>query len=338
MRSSSRTTASSKRRAARAWIAAQPEDSARLAGRPAARDPWKFQHLSHREEIVRRVEDGPAENLRDVYGGKGSGLIYMAYLGVPTRDAFIIPTDVARRGLHRSERERIEREVREHLAVLEADITREDHEVVRFGDPAAPLLLAVRGGSVFSMPGMLATMVFVGMTDAVAEALAKQMDSRVLVVVAGQSALSTEVPEFGWMRARFTIPVELSDADVENVTRRILVRLRSPSQRKFDRASSLTVAVTANCDAGALVSEIASEIARFGSTKHLSSDRVDRVLNRTAISQASTDNVGVTRYLVDSCAGASCADFTQDGTPSGTSYTHSGLVTETSYRYRVQSG
>ncbi len=60
----------------------------------------------------------------------------------------------------------------------------------------------------------------------VAEALAKQMDSRVLLVGAGQSALSTEVPEFAWMRARFTIPVELSDADVENVTRRILLAKR----------------------------------------------------------------------------------------------------------------
>lgn len=160
--------------AARAWIAAQPEDSARLAGRAAARDPWNFQHLSHREEIVRRVEDGPADNLRDAYGGKGSGLIYMAYLGVPTRDGFIIPTDVARHGLHRSETERLEREVREHLAVLEADIAREDHEVVRFGDPTAPLLLAVRGGSVFSMPGQLETVVFVGITWAVAEALARE--------------------------------------------------------------------------------------------------------------------------------------------------------------------
>jgi hypothetical protein len=60
----------------------------------------------------------------------------------------------------------------------------------------------------------------------VAEALAKQMDSRVLVVGAGQSALSSEVPEFAWMRARFTIPVELSDADVENVTRRVLLAKR----------------------------------------------------------------------------------------------------------------
>ena len=40
---------------------------------------------------------------------------------------------------------------------------------------------------------------------------------------------------------------------------------------------------------------MAAEIARFGTTKHLSSDRVDRVLNRAAISQAATDNVGVPR-------------------------------------------
>lgn len=80
-----------------------------------------------------------------------------------------------------------------------------------------------------------------------------------------------------------------------NVTRRILTRMRSPSRSRFDRASSLTVAVTAPCDADAFVAEMVVEIARFGTTKHLSSDRVDRVLNRTAISQATTDNVGVPR-------------------------------------------
>jgi predicted acylesterase/phospholipase RssA/CRP-like cAMP-binding protein len=89
--------------------------------------------------------------------------------------------------------------------------------------------------------------------------------------------------------------VAVSPSMMLNVTRRILTRMRSPTQRKFDRASSLTVAVTAPCDAEALVSEMVQEIARFGSAKHLSSDRVDRVLNRTAISQAATDNVGVPR-------------------------------------------
>ena len=60
----------------------------------------------------------------------------------------------------------------------------------------------------------------------VAEALGKQLDSRLLVVAAGQSALSSDVPEFPWMRARFTTSVELSDADVENVTRRVLLAKR----------------------------------------------------------------------------------------------------------------
>ena len=60
----------------------------------------------------------------------------------------------------------------------------------------------------------------------VAEALGKQLDTRLLLVGAGQSALSSDVPEFGWMRARFTLPVELSDADVENVTRRVLLAKR----------------------------------------------------------------------------------------------------------------
>lgn len=57
----------------------------------------------------------------------------------------------------------------------------------------------------------------------VAEALGKQMNARVLVVGAGQNALSSEVQEFSWMRARFTLPVELSDTDVETVTRRVLL-------------------------------------------------------------------------------------------------------------------
>jgi hypothetical protein len=59
-----------------------------------------------------------------------------------------------------------------------------------------------------------------------AEALNKQMDSKVLLVMAGQNALSTDTPQFAWLRDRFTIPVELSDADVETVTRKVLLSKR----------------------------------------------------------------------------------------------------------------
>ena len=136
------------------------------------KNPWDFIHLSHSEDIARRVRDLKSVSLQSRYGGKGSGLIYISYLGVPTRDAFIIPTVLPRMGLHKTESERLDLELMRHVRILEQDIARNDGVVLQLGDPAAPLLLAVRGGSVFSMPGMLSTVVFAGMTDAVAEALA----------------------------------------------------------------------------------------------------------------------------------------------------------------------
>jgi hypothetical protein len=57
----------------------------------------------------------------------------------------------------------------------------------------------------------------------VAEAMCKQLDSRVMLVGAGQNALGAQTAQFGKLKDRFTIPVELSDADVETVTRRVLL-------------------------------------------------------------------------------------------------------------------
>lgn len=58
----------------------------------------------------------------------------------------------------------------------------------------------------------------------VAEALSKQLDCRIIVIGAGQNALSAQAPHFQWLKDRFTIPVELSDTDVETVTRRVLLQ------------------------------------------------------------------------------------------------------------------
>lgn len=67
----------------------------------------------------------------------------------------------------------------------------------------------------------------------VAEALSKEMASRVLLVGAGQSALSASTPQLGKLRARYTIPVELQDQDVEVVTRKVLLA------KKPDRLADL---------------------------------------------------------------------------------------------------
>ena len=52
---------------------------------------------------------------------------------------------------------------------------------------------------------------------------------------------------------------------------------------------------------------------------------------------ASTDNVGVTGYRVERCQGASCTTFAQVGTPTGTTFTDTGLAASTTYRYQVRA-
>ena len=72
----------------------------------------------------------------------------------------------------------------------------------------------------------------------VAEALCKQLDSRVLLIGAGQTALAGSVPLLQRLTGRFTIPVELSDTDVETVTRRVVLA------KKPDRRQAIEEALT----------------------------------------------------------------------------------------------
>jgi enolase len=128
-------------------------------------------HISHREEILRVIADGIS--LRQEYGGKGSGLLYISLLGIPTRDGFILPTSMVRSRRQGVETAAIDQEILHNLQILEQDIARPKNAPKRFGSTERPLLLAVRGGSVFSMPGILSTVIFIGMNDRIAAALAE---------------------------------------------------------------------------------------------------------------------------------------------------------------------
>ena len=104
----------------------------------------------------------------EIVGGKGVGLAEMSVLGLPVPPGFTISAEVcaayfaARRALPPG----IEEEVESALAALEAAADK------RFGDPHAPLLVSVRAGAATSMPGMLDTVLNVGLNDATAAALA----------------------------------------------------------------------------------------------------------------------------------------------------------------------
>jgi pyruvate,orthophosphate dikinase len=120
--------------------------------------------------------DGQSEGdpkRRDVLGGKGAGLAEMTSLGLPVPPGFTIPTDVSN---VYSETKRIPDEVR---AEVTAAVTRLEKSMgARLGDAAAPLLVSVRSGSRASMPGMMDTILNLGLNDAVAEGLAAKTSAR----------------------------------------------------------------------------------------------------------------------------------------------------------------
>ena len=68
----------------------------------------------------------------------------------------------------------------------------------------------------------------------VAEALCKQLDSRVLLIGAGQTALAGNIPLLQRLTGRFTIPVELSDSDVETVTRRVVLAKKADKKKSIE--------------------------------------------------------------------------------------------------------
>ena len=100
-------------------------------------------------------------SMRGLLGGKGANLAEMARIGLPVPPGFIITTEACRAFRHAGEvPEGLFAQVDAALADLEATTGR------RLGDPAAPLLLSVRSGAPFSMPGMMDTVLDLGATDA----------------------------------------------------------------------------------------------------------------------------------------------------------------------------
>jgi pyruvate,orthophosphate dikinase len=109
---------------------------------------------------------------RDLLGGKGAGLAEMTALSLPVPPGFTIATTVCAAF---AASKRIPDEVR---AEIDAAVTRLEAALgARLGDPNAPLLVSVRSGARASMPGMMDTILNLGLNDAVAEGLAARTKS-----------------------------------------------------------------------------------------------------------------------------------------------------------------
>ena len=114
--------------------------------------------------------DEPSDGGRELLGGKGIGLAEMTQLGVPVPAGFTITTDACRAYMAAGGElpEGLDAEVDQHLAALEEKTGK------RFGDPADPLLVSVRSGAAVSMPGMMDTILNLGLNDEAVRGLAER--------------------------------------------------------------------------------------------------------------------------------------------------------------------
>jgi pyruvate,orthophosphate dikinase len=169
----------------------------------------------------------PPMEMKDLLGGKGANLAEMtSVLGLPVPPGFTISTDACRAYMQGGWPEGLSAEVARARRRLEREMDKE------IGDPTDPLLVSVRSGAKFSMPGMMDTVLNLGLNDQSVEGLAKQTDDerfaydsyRRFVAMYGRIVLGVPGEEFD---ALFDAAKELagttSDAKVPTELLRYLV-------------------------------------------------------------------------------------------------------------------
>src|SRR5512147_199688 len=143
--------------------------------------------------------DGRAD-MKDLLGGKGANLAEMSSIGIPVPPGFTITTEVCQDyyAADRKLPETVKPQVEEALKRIEAQTGK------KFGDASDPLLVSVRSGAALSMPGMMNTILNLGLTDASVEGLAKKTGNprfaydsyRRLIDMFGSTAMGCEHEDF----------------------------------------------------------------------------------------------------------------------------------------------
>src|SRR5579862_5149552 len=155
----------------------------------ASRFVFSFDHKHRR----------PPMEMKDLLGGKGANLAEMtSVLKLPVPPGFTISTDACRAYMASGWPEELDAEIAKQLKALEKSMGR------KLGDPGDPLLVSVRSGAKFSMPGMMDTVLNIGLNDESVDGLAKQADSprfawdsyRRLIQMFGKTVLGVDGEHF----------------------------------------------------------------------------------------------------------------------------------------------
>ena len=121
------------------------------------------------KKYVYLFKEGNAQ-MKDILGGKGANLAEMTNIGLPVPQGFTITTEACTQYYEdgREINDEIQKQINEYIGKLE-EITGK-----KFGDKENPLLVSVRSGARASMPGMMDTILNLGLNEEVVDTLAKK--------------------------------------------------------------------------------------------------------------------------------------------------------------------
>ena len=134
---------------------------------------WVYLSCSAEEDLAKTLGHPPSLNeMKIILGGKGAGLADMTGAGLPVPPSFTITTEACIEYMHTGQfPQGMWEQTLEAVAELEKQTGK------RFGDPKNPLLVSVRSGARVSMPGMMDTVLNLGLNDATREGLARLTDN-----------------------------------------------------------------------------------------------------------------------------------------------------------------
>ena len=170
---------------------------------------------------VRHFHEGSADQ-KDLLGGKGANLAEMTRMGLPVPPGFTITTEACRAWMEADHEmpPGLMDEVRQAVAALE------EQTGLAFGDPTRPLLVSVRSGAKFSMPGMMDTILNLGLTATTRQGLAERTaDARF-----ADDALRRVLELFG------RIVLGIPDEQFEAATREVLAAHDAHEASELDAA------------------------------------------------------------------------------------------------------
>ncbi|WP_225642663.1 pyruvate, phosphate dikinase [Streptomyces werraensis] len=199
------------------------------------------------------------KNLKDLLGGKGANLAEMTNLGLPVPPGFTITTEACKVYLDSGEEPAALRdEVSAHLEALEQRMGK------KLGQADDPLLVSVRSGAKFSMPGMMDTVLNIGLSDKSVQGLAKQAgddrfawDSyRRLIQMFGKTVLGVDgelfedALEAAKAAKKVTVDTELEAADLKKLVTKFKKIVKTECGRDFpqDPREQMDLAIKAVFD------------------------------------------------------------------------------------------